>query len=68
MKGRLPAPRQKTVYPLGRAADFKGDGERGHDVFAELAAALAVFVGKFAVGDGGGGNLYDGSPLFQVER
>ena len=45
------------MYPLGRAADFKGDGKRGHAIFAELAAALAVFVGKFAVGDGGGGNL-----------
>ena len=48
------------MYPLGRAADFKGDGERGHAIFAELAAALAVTVDKFAVGDGGGGNLHGG--------
>lgn len=64
MKGRLPALRQKTVYPLGRAADFKGDGKHGHAIFAELAATLAVLVGKFAVDDGGGGNLHDGSPCF----
>ena len=67
MKGRLPALRQKTVYPLGRAADFKGDGKHGHAIFAELAATLAVLVGKFAVGDGGGGNLHDGSPCFGLD-
>ena len=56
------------MYPLGRTADFKGDGKRGHAIFVELAAALAVFVGKFAVDDGGGDNLHDGSPLFRVGR
>jgi len=39
-----------------------------HPVFTKLAVALAVLVDKFAVGDGGGGNLHDGSPLFRVER
>ena len=38
-----------------------------HPVFTKLAVALAVLVGKFAVDDGGSGNLHDGSPLFRVE-
>lgn len=37
-----------------------------HPVFTKLTTALAVLVGKFAVDDGGGGNLHDGSPLFRV--
>ena len=36
-----------------------------YSVFTKLTAALvAVLVGKFAVDDGGGGNLHDGSPCF----
>lgn len=58
----------KRLRTLWRAADFKGNRIGRHPVFTELTAALAVTVDKFAVGDGGGGNLYDSSPLFQVER
>ena len=34
---------------------------------ARPAAALAVSVGKFAVGDGGSGNLHDNSPCFGLD-
>ena len=33
----------------------------------QLAAALAVLVGKFAVDDGGSGNLHDVSPCFGLD-
>ena len=39
-----------------------------HPVFTKLTTALAVFVGKFAVDDGGGGNLHGGLLYFRVER
>ena len=36
-----------------------------HPVFTKLTtAALAVLVGKFAVDDGGDGNVRDDSPMF----
>ena len=38
-----------------------------HPVFTKLIAALAVSVGKFAVGDGGSGNLHDVSPCFGLD-
>ena len=39
-----------------------------HIVFTKLAVALAaVLVDKFAVDDGGGGNLHDGSPRFGLD-
>ena len=50
----------KRLRTLWRAVDFKGNRIGRHPVFTELTAALAVLVGKFAVGDGGGGYLYGG--------
>ena len=38
-----------------------------HPVFNKLAVALAVLVDKFAVDDGGSGNLHDGSPCFGLD-
>ena len=35
-----------------------------HPVFTKLTTALAVLVGKFAIDDGGDGNLHDDSPVF----
>ena len=49
---------------LRGAADFKGNQISRHAVFTNLTAALAVLVGKFAVDDGGDGNLRDDSPMF----
>ena len=54
----------KRLRTLQRSADFKGNRISRHAIFTKLTAALAVFIGKFAVDDGGGGNLHDGSPLF----
>ena len=51
----------KRLRTLRRVADFKGNRISRYPVFTKLTAALAVTVDKFAVGDGGGGNLYDGS-------
>ena len=39
-----------------------------HPVFTKLTAALAVSVGKFAVGDGGSGNLHGELLCFRGER
>lgn len=57
----------KRLRALRRAADFKRNRISRHAVFTKLTAALAVLVGKFAVDDGGGGNLHGDSCIFGVK-
>jgi hypothetical protein len=57
----------KQLRTLRHAADFKGNRISRHPIFTTLTAALAVLVSKFAVDDGGGGNLHDVSLCFGLD-